>query len=79
MSVILRTLYEEPTLGWRFGADYDDYRQRMHRWWPGPRRAAPQPALRSPPRTSSRSPVRECARVRSASAASGEAAASYFC
>lgn len=30
--------YEEPTLGRRFGADYAEYRQRVHRWWP--RRAA---------------------------------------
>jgi protein-S-isoprenylcysteine O-methyltransferase Ste14 len=38
---LIVVLYEEPTLGRKFGADYDDYRQRVHRWRPGPRRAAP--------------------------------------
>lgn len=26
--------YEEPVLGRKFGPDYDDYRRRVHRWWP---------------------------------------------
>jgi protein-S-isoprenylcysteine O-methyltransferase Ste14 len=26
--------YEEPTLERKFGADYEDYRRRVHRWWP---------------------------------------------
>jgi protein-S-isoprenylcysteine O-methyltransferase Ste14 len=31
-------LYEEPTLDRRFGADYEEYRRTVRRWWP--RRAA---------------------------------------
>jgi protein-S-isoprenylcysteine O-methyltransferase Ste14 len=27
-------LYEEPTLGSRFGASYNVYRQNVRRWWP---------------------------------------------
>lgn len=27
-------LYEEPTLGRTFGAEYAEYRQRVRRWWP---------------------------------------------
>jgi protein-S-isoprenylcysteine O-methyltransferase Ste14 len=27
-------LYEEPTLGRTFGADYEAYRRRVSRWWP---------------------------------------------
>jgi protein-S-isoprenylcysteine O-methyltransferase Ste14 len=27
-------LYEEPTLGRKFGADYEQYRRRVRRWWP---------------------------------------------
>jgi protein-S-isoprenylcysteine O-methyltransferase Ste14 len=34
-------LYEEPTLKRNFGSEYDDYRHRVHRWWP---------ALRAVPR-----------------------------
>ena len=30
--------YEEPTLTRLFGADYDTYRSRVHRWMPWPRR-----------------------------------------
>lgn len=26
--------YEEPTLARKFGADYEEYRRRVHRWWP---------------------------------------------
>lgn len=29
-------LYEEPTLGRSFGAEYEAYRRRVNRWWPGP-------------------------------------------
>ena len=28
------TLYEEPTLRWKFGADYDEYRRNVRRWLP---------------------------------------------
>lgn len=28
-------LYEEPTLQATFGSEYDDYRSRVKRWWPG--------------------------------------------
>jgi protein-S-isoprenylcysteine O-methyltransferase Ste14 len=28
-------LYEEPTLRATFGSEYDDYRSRVKRWWPG--------------------------------------------
>lgn len=33
-------LYEEPALSRRFGAEYDDYRRAVRRWWPSlrPRR-----------------------------------------
>lgn len=27
--------YEEPTLGRKFGADYEEYRKKVRRWWPG--------------------------------------------
>jgi protein-S-isoprenylcysteine O-methyltransferase Ste14 len=27
-------LYEEPTLGKKFSADYEEYRHNVHRWWP---------------------------------------------
>ena len=27
-------LYEEPTLGKKFGADYEEYRRNVRRWWP---------------------------------------------
>ncbi|MBV9339889.1 MAG: isoprenylcysteine carboxylmethyltransferase family protein [Acidobacteria bacterium] len=27
-------LYEEPTLGGKFGADYELYRRNVKRWWP---------------------------------------------
>lgn len=30
-------LYEEPTLGRKFGGDYEEYRRRVHRWWPSRR------------------------------------------
>jgi protein-S-isoprenylcysteine O-methyltransferase Ste14 len=26
--------YEEPTLGYKFGAEYEQYRQNVRRWWP---------------------------------------------
>jgi protein-S-isoprenylcysteine O-methyltransferase Ste14 len=26
--------YEQPTLAWRYGAQYDAYRQAVPRWWP---------------------------------------------
>jgi len=28
-------LYEEPTLGRKFGVEYEAYRRAVHRWWPG--------------------------------------------
>lgn len=31
---IFVTTYEEPTLARTFGADYGEYRKRVHRWWP---------------------------------------------
>jgi len=27
-------LYEEPTLSKKFGAQYEEYRRNVHRWWP---------------------------------------------
>jgi protein-S-isoprenylcysteine O-methyltransferase Ste14 len=36
-------LYEEPTLGRKFGADYEQYRRTVHRWWPGRTAAAGSP------------------------------------
>jgi protein-S-isoprenylcysteine O-methyltransferase Ste14 len=27
-------LYEEPTLRWKYGAAYDEYRAHVRRWWP---------------------------------------------
>jgi protein-S-isoprenylcysteine O-methyltransferase Ste14 len=30
--------YEEPTLGYKFGAEYEQYRQNVRRWWPRLRR-----------------------------------------
>ncbi len=37
--------YEEPTLSRTFGADYDEYRRRVHRWLP----SSPAPAAPLPP------------------------------
>jgi protein-S-isoprenylcysteine O-methyltransferase Ste14 len=37
--------YEEPTLRRHFGASYDDYRQRIGRWIPGPARVSVPRAL----------------------------------
>jgi protein-S-isoprenylcysteine O-methyltransferase Ste14 len=28
-------LYEEPVLAGTFGVEYQEYRQRVGRWWPG--------------------------------------------
>ena len=33
---LLVVWYEEPTLRRTFGTDYEDYRQRVSRWWPRP-------------------------------------------
>jgi protein-S-isoprenylcysteine O-methyltransferase Ste14 len=34
--------YEEPTLGRLFGADYEEYCRRVHRWLPRPDRGGPE-------------------------------------
>ncbi|MGA7884990.1 MAG: isoprenylcysteine carboxylmethyltransferase family protein [Acidobacteriaceae bacterium] len=34
VSHLFVVLYEEPALGRKFGGDYLEYRQRVHRWWP---------------------------------------------
>ena len=36
-------LYEEPTLRSTFGADYEAYCRRVHRWWPHAHAAAERP------------------------------------
>ncbi|MFP5276643.1 MAG: methyltransferase family protein [Acidobacteriota bacterium] len=47
MAHLFVTLYEEPTLRRMFGADYESYYRRVHRWLPGRAAAAhPHPVNR---------------------------------